>query len=155
MSEYRAPKYEKEIRTESRTFHNRKIDGILYGRGLTVIGGHSYLLRAITFDEADILVGFDVLRIDDDGSVVIAYKKLIEFNKPLMLSMPDKDMKIAIEKIVAELGIFKGISIEVKDNVLILQGRYDNSDRQKFFDAYAKEGLRIRNIVLQPLANTK
>ena len=155
MSEYRAPRYENEIRAEARSFHSRKIDGLQYGRGLGVVEGHSYLLRAITFDEADILVGFDVLRIDDDGSVIIAYKKLVEFDKPLILSMPDKDMKTAVEKIVAELGIFIGVSIEVKNNVVILRGKLDNSDRQKFYDAYAKQGLRIRNIEMRPDAAVK
>lgn len=146
MSEYRAPKYEKDIRSEARSLHNRKIDGVQYGRDLEAVEGHSYLLRAITFDEADILVGFTVIRIEDDGSVILAYKKFEEFGKPTIFSASDSDLKVAAQKIITSLGVFNGITIDVKENILTLSGKLDPEEWNKFQNAYQSAGLRFRGI---------
>jgi len=75
LSDYKPPKLEKEIREEAMSFHDRRVDGLLFKRSVPSVTGHTYLLRAISFNEADILVGFTVLAIADDGSVTIAWKK--------------------------------------------------------------------------------
>ena len=52
------------------------------GRGVPSTPHQSYLLRSISPDEYDILVGLRVIRKFDDGSVVIAYKLLKTFDIP-------------------------------------------------------------------------
>jgi hypothetical protein len=58
------------------------IDGVAYKRRLPVEIGATYLLRSITFEEADVLVAFRVVREDADGSLIIAWKMLEKYPTP-------------------------------------------------------------------------
>ena len=44
--------------------------------------GNTYVLRAIEFGKADVLVGFKVVRQDTDGSLIIFWKQIADFGKP-------------------------------------------------------------------------
>ncbi len=147
MTSYRPPKYEKEIRAES--FHNRRIDGVLYRRSVPAIQGHTYLLRTIRFDQTDILVAFRIFKIEEDGSMSIIWKKLADFGKPIMLYMSDADLKAAVHKIISDSGIDLGAPIDIKDNILIITGRHDNSEWRRFQDAYRFAGIRFRGVSFQ------
>jgi hypothetical protein len=80
---YQPAKLEPEIRREQRRFgEGTVIDGINLKRNLPVEVGATYLLRSISYDESDVLVGLQVVRKDSDGSVVIAWKLLNKFPTP-------------------------------------------------------------------------
>jgi hypothetical protein len=55
-----------------------------YKSRLPVSVGGTYLLRSISYDDSDVLVAFRVLRKDSDGSVVLLWKMLEEFPKPVL-----------------------------------------------------------------------
>jgi len=44
--------------------------------------GATYVVRAINFWEADVLVGFKLLRQDEDGSLIIAWRLLQRYPTP-------------------------------------------------------------------------
>ena len=83
---YQPSQIESEVRAEYRNFYSRQnVNGVNYTKTLPATIGHSYILRAISFDEADTLVAFKIHRKDSDGSLIIFWKKLKEFEKPTLL----------------------------------------------------------------------
>ena len=81
---YKSPTAEREARIEAVKTGNYEIDGVSYKNRVPVAVGHSYILRAISFDRANILVAFKIHRQDADGSLVIFSKLLENFEKPLL-----------------------------------------------------------------------
>lgn len=67
-----------------RSFAGMKIDGRLYQSRVPIQTGATYLLRSINYGTSDVLVAFQVLRKDGDGSVTIAWKLLKKFDRPLV-----------------------------------------------------------------------
>ncbi|HYP49776.1 MAG TPA: hypothetical protein VEQ34_02455, partial [Pyrinomonadaceae bacterium] len=53
---YKPPANEPEVRSEARKAWNYEADGFSYKRSVPAIVGHTYVLRAISFDHADVLV---------------------------------------------------------------------------------------------------
>jgi hypothetical protein len=85
LTGYIPPTLEPEIRKEQRRFSmGTEINSVVYKERLPLDVGSTYLLRSITFDSADVLVGFKVLKQDTDGSVVLLWKLLKKFQTPLM-----------------------------------------------------------------------
>ena len=82
LSDYRPPTSMIEIRTEQSKSRDYQIGGITYNRQIPAIVGNSYVLRSIDFDIADALVAFEIYRKDTDGSLIIFWKILKEFEKP-------------------------------------------------------------------------
>jgi hypothetical protein len=83
LIDYQPPKVEPEIRREQRRFgEGTIIDGVNLKRSVPVEVNATYLLRSISYDESDVLVGIKVVRKDSDGSVVIAWKLLNKFPTP-------------------------------------------------------------------------
>ena len=85
LASYKAPAEESLARTEARSFggRGRVIDGVLYQSRLPVQLATTYLLRSINYDDSDILVAFRVIRKDSDGSVVLLWKLLNKYPKPV------------------------------------------------------------------------
>jgi hypothetical protein len=85
LIKYQPKKLEFEAREEyqkiSRGFET---GGLKFSKSLGATVGHTYILRAISFDEADALVAFKVHRQDEDGSLTIFWKLLENFEKPLL-----------------------------------------------------------------------
>ena len=81
---YKPPINEPDVRVEQRKAWNYEANGITYKSHLPAVVGHSYVLRAISFDDADILVAFKVYRKDADGSLIIFWKLIENFEKPLL-----------------------------------------------------------------------
>lgn len=81
---YKPPTDEPEIRREQRKSWNYEASGAVYKSSLPAVVGHSYVLRAISFDAADVLVAFKVYRKDSDGSLIIFWKSIENFEKPLI-----------------------------------------------------------------------
>jgi hypothetical protein len=79
---YKPPTNEVDVRNEQRNAHNLEIDGILYKTSIPAAVGHTYILRAITFEQADQLVAFKIYRKDTDGSLIIFWKLIKDYEKP-------------------------------------------------------------------------
>jgi hypothetical protein len=61
-----------------------EVEGTTYKSNVPAAVGKTYVLRAISFDEADTLVAFRVYRKDTDGSLIIFWKLLQNFEKPVL-----------------------------------------------------------------------
>lgn len=81
---FQVAKGEPQIRVQQRATR----DGVMinsggtqytFNRSLNAIAGHTYVLRSINFDRSDILVAIHLIRFDPDGSLILAWKKLKEF----------------------------------------------------------------------------
>jgi hypothetical protein len=82
---YKPPSFEPEVRIEQLKARDYDANGVIYKSRLTSIVGHTYLLRSISFDDSDILVAFTVIRKDTDGSLIIFWKTIENFEKPKLL----------------------------------------------------------------------
>jgi hypothetical protein len=63
---------------------NYETDALSFKRQVPATAGNTYILRAISFGEADILVAFNIYRKDSDGSLIIFWKLLKNFEKPVI-----------------------------------------------------------------------
>lgn len=81
---YKPPTNEPEARTEKRKTWNYETSGFSFKSHLPVTVGHAYVLRAISYDDADVLVAFKIHRKDADGSLIIFWKLIESFEKPLL-----------------------------------------------------------------------
>ena len=85
MSGYEAPNEEPKARSQYRQFATgMTIDGVEYKSRAPVEVNTSYLLRSINYNTSDLLVAFRVIRQDTDGSVIIAWKLLKKYPKPVL-----------------------------------------------------------------------
>jgi hypothetical protein len=83
LAKYSAVANEPEARIEQRRFATgATIDGFAYKRRVPVENGATYLLRSVTFEEADVLVAFKVVRQDTDGSLIVVWKLLQKYPVP-------------------------------------------------------------------------
>jgi hypothetical protein len=79
---YRPPRPEPQARCEFRRFHTGvQADGRVYKSRLPIKTGDTFLLRSIVYDTYDVLVAFQVVRQESDGSVTIAWKLLKKFGR--------------------------------------------------------------------------
>lgn len=81
MAEYAAPAEEAIARQEARNFAENGKAG-KYNMRLKYEAGKSYALRSINYGFSDILAAFRIIREDSDGSLIIIWKKIKEFEKP-------------------------------------------------------------------------
>jgi len=141
---YRPPLYKDDIRKERDDVRVRRVEepAMTLRSSFPVIIGDTYLLRAISWDEADIAVAFRVLKIDDDGSATIVWKPLAKFPKPFFLFMPDEELRPQIGEVIAEEKLV-GIEFTVKDNwVVYIKGSYANIN--SLHRALDSRGIRLR-----------
>jgi len=83
LAKYNVPTNEPDARLEARRFGSGVVvDEIPYGERLKAEAGATYVLRAINFEEADVLVAFRIVRKDDDGSLIIAWRLLQKYPTP-------------------------------------------------------------------------
>jgi hypothetical protein len=74
---------ESEIRIQQRQAgEGIKAGEFSYRSRAPVNVGHTYVLRSIDYDKTDVLIAFQVLRRDEDGSVVLIWKILKKFSPP-------------------------------------------------------------------------
>jgi hypothetical protein len=81
---YKPPSDEPAVRAEQSKAQNYEANGFSYKEHFPAIVGHSYILRAISFRDADVLVAFRIQRKDTDGSLIIFWKLLETFEKPIL-----------------------------------------------------------------------
>jgi len=84
LANYKPPTIEPEVRIEQRKAWNYEANGFSYKSNIPATVGHAYVLRAISFGDADVLVAFKVYRKDADGSLIIFWKLIENFEKPLL-----------------------------------------------------------------------
>ena len=80
---YKPPVNEPAIRSEQRKSHEYNADGLIYKSHLPSIVGHTYFLRSISYHNSDLLVAFNIIRKDSDGSLIIFWKTIENFEKPM------------------------------------------------------------------------
>ncbi len=85
LIEYHPPTNVPDGRVEQERARGFEVEGINFKNRLPAIVGHNYLLRAVTYDEADVMVAFKVQRKDNDGSLIIFWKLIKQFDKPIMI----------------------------------------------------------------------
>ena len=83
---YKPPINEPDVRIEQRNSNNYEAEGLIYKSRLPDVVGNTYLLRSISFDRSDVLVAFKVYRKDTDGSLIIFWKLLQNFETPQLKS---------------------------------------------------------------------
>ena len=82
---YQPPNNERAARSEFyKIGRGFEVNGVKYQRMLPAVTGNTYLLRAVSFGEADVLVAFKIQRKDADGSLIIFWKLIENFEKPLL-----------------------------------------------------------------------
>jgi hypothetical protein len=85
LEEYIPAEKELDARSEHRRFgQGVTIDGLTVKSSLPMRLNSTYLLRAINYDQADVLVAFRVVEIDSDGTPLILWKRLKRFSTPLL-----------------------------------------------------------------------
>lgn len=86
LAAYTPPGELPKARLEQRRFSGRgvTIDNELYQTRMPVEVNTTYLLRSINYDTSDVLVAFRVVRKDSDGSVIIVWKLLKNYPKPVL-----------------------------------------------------------------------
>jgi hypothetical protein len=83
LAGYTVPTAEPQARLEYRRFANgTTVDNAVYKTRLPVVVGNTYLLRSIGYDTSDVIVALRVIRKDNDGSIIIAWKLLKKYPKP-------------------------------------------------------------------------
>lgn len=100
------------------------LDGRKYNSYLPAVVGDTYILRAISYDEADSLVAFRIDRIDDNGTAVVWWKLIKEFTPTPLLRYTDAEVS---EKVAAILKspAYEGVTFTVVDNLVALGGTID------------------------------
>jgi hypothetical protein len=139
LIEYRPPTAEKEARNEYRKANTGfEIEKTKYARQIPAIVGHTYALRAISYDEADVLVVFKVHRSDErDGSLIIFYKIIENFapprlqrsntavnssqNSDLAIEIPDLASQSEIQSVLNQSGLIN-VMVEATDRTITLRG---------------------------------
>lgn len=79
---YKPPTNEPDIRREQLRARNYEIESVTYKSRLPVYIGHTYILRSIVFDRSDVLVALSVHRKDADGSLIIFWKFIENYETP-------------------------------------------------------------------------
>ena len=78
-------------------------DGRTYNRTVSVEVNSAYLLRSINYNSnSDILVAFQVVKKDFDGSILLVWRRLQEFPKPLRIRQRDVDKGLKSYFVITE-----------------------------------------------------
>jgi hypothetical protein len=85
MSAFQTPSAEPEARKAYRQFGGgQKAGQWVYMNRLPVSVNSTYVVRSINYDASDVLVAFRVVRKDSDGSVVLLWKMVNQFQMPIL-----------------------------------------------------------------------
>lgn len=131
---YKPPTNEPDVRIEQRKAWNYETDGLTFKSSVPAIVEHSYVLRSISFGDADILVAFKVYRKDADGSLIIFWKNIKDFETPnieinkVVINSPQTTVEITdgaavarVQNALSQKG-FYGITVEATTKGVTLRG---------------------------------
>ncbi|MDQ6785201.1 MAG: BON domain-containing protein [Acidobacteriota bacterium] len=138
LAGYKPPTNEPEIRIEQSKSRNYESNGILYKDRVPSVVGHAYLLRSLNFGSSDVLVAFKVYRKDTDGSLIIFWKNIADFDAPqiernqaVVIDSPqpfeakaetmDYEVLNSVQSALVEKGLFN-ISVEATNTTVTLRG---------------------------------
>lgn len=93
--------------------------------------GRTYLVRAISFYEADVLVVFTVLRKLPDDSLELAWRMIREYPVPEAWHFTDDELREKLRTILAK-DQFRHVYAEVKDYEITVRGRIDKRTEMTF-----------------------
>ena len=127
---YRPPRMQSDIPGERKRLQNVASTGSGLTLRVAAKVGHTYLLRSICFDWADLAVALHIFDISADGSMTVIWKKLEEFEVPPSLFMADAELQEKVHEVLAELKV-QDLQVTVEDNVLKFTGSDRNFDRVK------------------------
>ncbi|HZH31429.1 MAG TPA: hypothetical protein VEY11_11760 [Pyrinomonadaceae bacterium] len=83
LSTFAAPVAEPKAREQQRRSGHGFLSGeLMYKSRLPALANNTYLLRSINYGLSDVLVAFRVVRVDEDGSMILLWKTLRKFSKP-------------------------------------------------------------------------
>lgn len=110
-------------------YNKYEVNGQIYKDGLSAIVGHTYLLRSINFDESDILVAFTISRQDSDGSLIILWKLLEQFDTPKIITGSKTDEEL-LQRLKQQFNReqYKDIQFEVNNMVVTFRGTTTKKD---------------------------
>ena len=153
---YSPPTEEAEARSEKRR-RGLEDDGISYKESIPAAVGHSYVLRAVSFDEADALVAFKIHRKDADGSLIIFWKLIEQFEKPILRradkSLPGTTVGTELrEKVLSALQSkgFSDVTVDVSTVPITLRGTVPKGRLAEAIQVAQKAtGKPIRNEVTE------
>lgn len=101
---------------------------------VTAAVGHTYLLRSAVYDYYDIIVAFKIYRKDPDGSLIILWKMLDQFNTPSSgratpsVVLNDAEMQKRITEMNEGKDTFSAVRAGVTDGVVSLRGAINKKD---------------------------
>jgi hypothetical protein len=126
---YKPPAKESEVRNEAQKAYNYETDGLIYKSRVPDVVGNTYLLRSIDFDDWDILVAFKIIRKDTDGSLIIFWKVLKQFEKPILIRSEQSYLNNAVN--------FVAVKTDSENNPFLsgnLAAKIEEKLRKKGFD---------------------
>ena len=83
LAAYARARQESDARLESRRFQTgAELDGVKVKSRVPMQPNSTYLLRAINYEQADVLVAFKVVEIDSEGTPLILWKRLKRYSTP-------------------------------------------------------------------------
>ncbi len=131
---YKPPTNEPDIRVEQLKAPHYEANGLTYKTYIPAVVAHSYILRAISFGRADILVTFKVYRKDTDGSLIIFWKIIKNFETPkiernktvvkdseTIVETIDSKTADAVQTILIKKGLFN-VWVEATNKEVVLRG---------------------------------
>lgn len=121
LLEYLPPKLHDAIRADQSKRGRFELGSYVFATRLEVVVGHTYLLRAISFGEADKLVAFNIVSKADDDSLTLTWKPLHDFPIPKLLYQSDEALQEKIREVLIDHR-FSRVEFEVLDNVVTLRG---------------------------------
>lgn len=103
-----------------------KLDETLFKTRLQPTVGHTYVARSVTFDYYDILVAFKIHRQDTDGSLIIFWKQIEQFETPYRNNnqkAQTTDVEILKQtQSWQRPGMFPNVQVEANNAVVTLRG---------------------------------
>ncbi len=107
-------------------YEGLKNNGIVFTSRLPAVSGHTYVIRSIREDYYDVLVAFKVQRKDDDGSLVIFWKLLEQFETPKRQDsrktrLPDAEILKSTQGWLRS-DYFSNVQAEINNGVTTLRG---------------------------------
>jgi len=86
LASYEAVSEEPQARSEYGRFSNGvRVDDVLYKTHQQAIVNNTYVLRAIHYSDSDVLVAFRIVRKELDDSVIILWRVLKKYPKPVLV----------------------------------------------------------------------
>lgn len=155
LEKYIPPRYYPEVYEEAKRAREYALGGHTYRPFMPAVAGDTYILRAISFDQADSLVAFKIDRINDDGTAIVFWKPLKEFTPTPLLRFKDSEKVAAILKSPA----YKGVTFTVLDNRVTLGGTIAVTEMEALNDDLSKAGISSITMKIKltapPAAKTK